>query len=105
VFDRVAEGIAGGVTAPAGDTDKSHPPLPAFESDTKSLLAGNLATQIAFLNVGLTLYPPYDAARTEALRALALDPTSTEAKKLLEKLPPAAASLKPVSLTSFRTDT
>ena len=62
-FERVARQIASGSTRSTEEVERQHPPLPAFESYIKGLLAETPATQAMYLQAALTLHPPFDRAR------------------------------------------
>lgn len=61
VFDRVAARLATG--APRASADQAQPPLGAFESYVKGLLAESVATRATFLETAIRDYPGFDAAR------------------------------------------
>ena len=61
-FDRIARQLSG-ADGPAGGSGRPHPPLPAFESYVKGLLAETPATGIKFLEAAVGQFPEYDAAR------------------------------------------
>jgi tetratricopeptide (TPR) repeat protein len=63
VFARVARRIAPAYGAASGDAELQHPPIAAFESYIKGLLAETPATATAFLRSALTLAPAFDRAR------------------------------------------
>jgi tetratricopeptide (TPR) repeat protein len=65
IFDRLATRLA---PAPTGSqstraNEPERPPMPAFESLVKGLLAETPSTAISYLNAALKLYPAYDRAR------------------------------------------
>lgn len=63
VFDRLVIRLFPVLILPLTHTDRSHAPLPAFESYIKGLIAESSAGQVKFLQAALTTYPGYDAAR------------------------------------------
>jgi Flp pilus assembly protein TadD len=63
IFDRMIIRLFPMLIAPPTHTDKSHAPLPAFESYIKGLIAETGAAQVKFLQAALKSYPDYDAAR------------------------------------------
>ena len=63
VFTRVARRIAPAPRAAAGDAELQHPPLTAFESYVKGLLAETPATAVTYLRSALTQAPTFDRAR------------------------------------------
>jgi tetratricopeptide (TPR) repeat protein len=72
IFGRIARRLAPDSTVSDGELEKAHPPLPAFESYVKGLLAETPVSQIRYLETALKLQPTFDAAR------LALYGTYTE---------------------------
>ena len=60
LYGRVALRLAPSAQAP---TERPHPPLSAFESYVKGLLAETPVAQTAFLQKAIELFPAYDAAR------------------------------------------
>ncbi len=62
-FDRMVIRLFPVLLAPLAHTDKSHPPLPAFEDYVKGVIAESAAGQVKFLQTALKEYPEYDAAR------------------------------------------
>jgi tetratricopeptide (TPR) repeat protein len=63
IFARVARGLAPSSARPATPIERPRPPVAAFESYIKGLLAETPATAINYLNAALTLYPRFDLAR------------------------------------------
>lgn len=61
IFDRVARRVAGGADPVPGALQ--HPPVAAFESYVKGLVAETPATQIKYLDQAVALDPKYDRAR------------------------------------------
>lgn len=122
---RVARGLAPS-SVHIADIEHQHPPVAAFESYIKGLLAETPATAVNYLNAALKLHPPFDLARLalwdvyseqgeypQALTAVAgIGPTSSYAPRAhflrglseleLKKYDDAFASFK--ALADARTD-
>jgi tetratricopeptide (TPR) repeat protein len=62
-FARIARRIAPDTGRSSADVERQHPPVAAFESYIKGLLAETPATAVNFLNAALKLQPSYDRAR------------------------------------------
>jgi tetratricopeptide (TPR) repeat protein/TolB-like protein len=69
IFDRMAgqlaQSIAPAAVPPVQATGSERPPIAAFESLIKGLLAETSPTAISYLNAALKTYPEYDRARLE----------------------------------------
>jgi tetratricopeptide (TPR) repeat protein len=63
VYARVARRLAPDSTVSTEQMERGHPSLPAFEQYVKGVLAGNPATQVAFLKEALRLSPDFQRAR------------------------------------------
>jgi tetratricopeptide (TPR) repeat protein len=66
IFDRLAGRLSPSSAAsspPVQAAEPEQPPMPAFESLIKGLLAETPATAISYLNASLKVYPNYDRAR------------------------------------------
>jgi tetratricopeptide (TPR) repeat protein len=85
-FDRIAGQLAG-AEAPAGSPDQSLPPLPAFESYVKGLLAETPATGIKFLQTALAQFPAYDLARIAQWRIYAAEGDHAKALAAIAAVP------------------
>ena len=90
LFERVARRIAPASSRSSEDVERQHPPIAAFESYIKGLLAETPATAIAYLNSALTLAPAFDRARL-ALWDVYVE-QGDHARALAEVLPVQAAS-------------
>jgi tetratricopeptide (TPR) repeat protein len=63
LFERVSHRVALGLNAPRRNAEPEHPPIAAFESYIKGVLAETPATAINYLNAALKLHPGFDRAR------------------------------------------
>jgi tetratricopeptide (TPR) repeat protein len=63
IFERVARRIAPASNASSEDVQRQHPPIAAFESYIKGLLAETPATAVSYLNTALRLAPAFHRAR------------------------------------------
>ena len=63
IFERVARRIAPASKTSSEDVQRQHPPIAAFESYIKGLLAETPATAVAYLNAALRLAPAFHRAR------------------------------------------
>jgi hypothetical protein len=72
ILERSARRLVPYSSVPSDVVEKQHPPLPAYESYVKGLLAETPATAITYLHSAITLAPTFDRAR------LALASTQSE---------------------------
>jgi tetratricopeptide (TPR) repeat protein len=72
ILERSARRLVPASNVPTEVVEKQHPPLPAYESYVKGLLAETPATAITYLHSAITLAPTFDRAR------LALASTQSE---------------------------
>jgi tetratricopeptide (TPR) repeat protein len=94
IFERIALRLAvvpAGASAPAAASRADRPPIGAFESFIKGLLAETPSTAIAYLNAALAGHPAYDRARVALWETYTDQGDHQRALNAVEAVSPASA--------------
>ncbi len=91
IFERVARRIAPPSAVSSEEVERQHPPIAAFESYVKGLLAETPATAISYLQGALTLAPSFDRARLALWDVYADQGDHAQALAAVQPVPAASA--------------
>ena len=92
IFDRIAVRLAPPSTRPAtAAPEAERPPIAAFESFIKGLLAGTPETAVNFLRAALTSFPRYDRARLALWDVYAEQGDHARALAAVQSVPPGSS--------------
>lgn len=91
IFDRIALRLAPPpIRSTTGAAEAERPPIAAFETFIKGLLAGTPATAVNYLNAALTTFPRYDRARLALWDVYAEQGNHQRALAAVQPVPPAS---------------